>query len=319
MRCRTFRSRSRDGIAVTRYVAGIDGGQTSTTAVIGNETGCVVGRGRAGPADEIGTRAEPTRLHDALRDALAEARSNAALDDGVEFDAIVAGVSGYEGRLFGKVPALPTAHLTLVHDAQAAHAGALGGAPGIVVIAGTGSVVYTNDAGREWTGGGWGYLFGDEGSAFWVARETLAALMRDADRRDAAGDEAQATCDFFGCGTLREIARAFYVGDITRDRLAAFAPVAMHLPLGRALAARGADRLAELVRHAVENGAAPTVSFVGGMFADAGFAETLAQRIRAACPGAHVIEPKYEPSIGALALAYREAGLGPFQEIRERK
>ena len=83
------------------------------------------------------------------------------------FAAIVAGVSGYEGRVYGAPPEMPTRHFTLMHDAPVAHAGALAGMPGVVVIAGTGSVVYARDEnGRSQTLGGWGFLFGDEGSAF---------------------------------------------------------------------------------------------------------------------------------------------------------
>ena len=90
-------------------VAGIDGGQSSTVAAIGDERGRVLGRGAAGPADEIGAGPESTRLFDALRDALDDARRNAGLPDRARFDAIVAGVSGYDGRVYGRTLALPSA------------------------------------------------------------------------------------------------------------------------------------------------------------------------------------------------------------------
>ena len=62
-----------------------------------------------------------------------------------------------------------------MHDTPIAHAGALEGRSGVVVIAGTGSVVYgRNDEGWSCTLGGWGFLFGDEGSAFAIARDSLA-------------------------------------------------------------------------------------------------------------------------------------------------
>ena len=61
------------------FVAGIDAGQSSTTAVVGDETGYAIGRGRAGPADEVGQAAGSSRLHDALRDALEAARRDAGL------------------------------------------------------------------------------------------------------------------------------------------------------------------------------------------------------------------------------------------------
>ncbi|MGA8535041.1 MAG: hypothetical protein WB615_13115, partial [Candidatus Tumulicola sp.] len=56
---------------------------------------------------------------------------------------------------------------------------------------------------------------------------------------------------------------------------------------------------------------------VGGMFADASFAERLAAGIHQAFPNVRIVAPKYEPSVGALLLAYREARLGPFPRIAE--
>ena len=298
------------------YVAGIDGGQSSTSAVIGDQNGRIVGRGRAGAADEIGVCADSTRLGDALRDALGDARVHAGLSDDVRFAAIVAGVSGYEGRVYGKAPNLPSEHLTLVHDALAAHAGALGGEPGVVVIAGTGSAMYATGSAHARSAGGWGYLFGDEGSAFWVAREALAALMRQYDQGERASEILRAAYDFFGLADLHRIARSFYAGEISRRQLAAFAPLVMRSRIGRDVADRGADRLAELVCAALESGAAPVVTFVGGMFCDTRFAARVVAGITESFPSARVLPAKYEPSVGALLLAYQAAGLGPFPEIR---
>ncbi|HVA33875.1 MAG TPA: BadF/BadG/BcrA/BcrD ATPase family protein, partial [Candidatus Baltobacteraceae bacterium] len=191
-----------------RLLAGIDGGQSSTTAAIGDCGGRVLGRGSAGPADEIGEGANSSRLRDALRGALTAACDRAGLDRDTHFDTIVAGVSGYEGRVYGRAAELPAARVLFMHDAPVAHAGALGGHPGIVAIAGTGSVVYGTDGKRAWTLGGWGHLFGDEGSAFWFAREALSRLMCSQDAGDASNaPERDAACAFFAQPSLRHLAR----------------------------------------------------------------------------------------------------------------
>jgi N-acetylglucosamine kinase-like BadF-type ATPase len=212
---------------MTRLFAGIDGGQSSTVAAIGDERGRILARGAAGPADELGQGSGSTRMHDALDDALRAALAHAKLPDETHFEAIVAGVSGYEGRVYGKVPQLRATRFVLMHDAPIAHAGALAGEAGIVVIAGTGSVVYATDGARGWTLGGWGYLFGDEGSAFWFAREKLAGLMKSQDwgMESKSAEEVQKACDFFGLPSLRAVARAFYAGELSRERVAAFASV----------------------------------------------------------------------------------------------
>jgi glucosamine kinase len=294
-----------------KYVAGIDGGQTSTTAAIGDESGRVIGRGVAGPADEVGQDASSSRMHDALTEALRAAAEDAGLTPDSQFEAIVAGVSGYEGRVYGKLPQLPSARFVLMHDAPVAHAGALGGGPGVIVIAGTGSVVYATDGERSWTLGGWGYLFGDEGSAFWFSRETLSGLMHAEDIGMHSSEEVRRACEFFGLSSLRAIARAFYAGELTRDRIAAFAAVNLPAPVLRPAAAK----LSRLVREAIHRGAPARVALVGGMFSDAGFAATVSERIQADCRGTEMVEPKYDPAAGALLLAYREAGF-PNVELR---
>jgi glucosamine kinase len=307
---------------VSRYFAGIDGGQSSTTAAIGDETGRVLARGQSGPADEVGERRGSTRLRDALAEALADALRNAGLPEDTKFEAIVAGISGYEGTVYGKPPELPTTHLALMHDAPIAHAGAFGGGPGVVVIAGTGSVVYAvNDHGEAATCGGWGYLFGDEGSAFWIAREAISALMHwqdDEDEIDISA-ERKTALTFFGVKSLHELAREYYAGRIERSRIAAFAEKAMSVELFDAIVQRGAAMLSQLARVAVHNHgvrAGTPVACVGGLFENARFRELVDHGIRAAGRGTQVVGPKYEPVIGALILAYREGG-AEVKEIAE--
>jgi glucosamine kinase len=81
----------------------------------------------------------------------------------------------------------------VISDAEAALLGALGGGAGVLVLAGTGSIVLGRDArGRLARAGGLGPLLGDEGSAFWLGREWLrlrsdaAAAARALSRRPDA-------------------------------------------------------------------------------------------------------------------------------------
>lgn len=299
------------------YVAGIDGGQSSTTALIADERGRIMGRGVAGPADEVGAGPESTRLRDALHDALERARAAAGLPEPARFAAIVAGISGYEGRIYGAHPDLPTERLALLHDAPIAHAGALAGEPGVVVIAGTGSVVYArNQRGESKTFGGWGYVFGDEGSAFRIAADALAMMMRAQDDGDESfADPTRAAEAYFKPRSLREIARAFYAGEVSRDHLAAFAPVALRSSDSfRAIAEHSADRLASLAARAIVFAESRKVALTGGTFADPQLRSYLEERIRDLEPSAQIVEPKYEPAAGALLLAYRQLDM-PAMEL----
>lgn len=293
-----------------RYVAGIDGGQTSTVAVVGDERGRVIGRGASGPADEVGQGAQSPRMHEALSEALRAARESAGLPGHTHFEAIVAGVSGYEGRVYGRMPQLSATRFVLMHDAPVAHAGALGGLPGIVAIAGTGSVVYATDGEQGWTLGGWGYLFGDEGSAFWLAREVLSGLMRGEDRIGSQDTQAiRQACEFFELPSLRAIARAFYSGELSRDRIAAFASSRMREAESCAQVPVAAAYLSSLVHEAVVRGAPPRVALVGGMFSNEAFAAEVREHVKRLLPDAELVEPQHGPAVGALLLAYREAGM----------
>lgn len=291
-----------------KYVAGIDGGQTTTAAAVGDERGRILGRGIAGPADEVGQGAASTRMRDALSNALRAACKDAGLDADTHFEAIVAGVSGYEGRVYGKVPQLPGTRLVLMHDAPIAHAGALAGRPGIVVIAGTGSVVYATDGKQGWTLGGWGYFFGDAGSAFWFASNAIRGAMYGEDHGVDPNHARDKICTYFGVPSLRALARAFYAGEISRDRIASFASEP-----DKADVLGGANALAMLVRESVVRGAPARVALVGGMFSSAEFTQEVRAHVKRWLPSAEIVEPKYDPAAGALLLAYREAGISGIE------
>lgn len=294
--------------------AGIDGGQSSTVAVIGDETGRVLARGSAGPADEVAQGPGSTRLRDALQGALSDALAHAQLPEHTRFAAIVAGVSGYDGKVYGKAPDLPADRFTLVHDTVIAHAGALGGECGIIVIAGTGSVAYArNERGDAALVGGWGYLFGDEGSAFWFARDAIADAARDAD----AGEEhelAPLLLQHFAKPSLRTLVRAFYAGEISRAQLASFASVLLaHAEGGNERAAQyvrdGAAALVLLARNAAERVAlsSPRVAFFGGMLGSSGLSDGIDRWMRELLPHASRVAPLRDAAEGALQLAYRSA------------
>ena len=162
-----------------RLYLGIDGGQSSTTALIGDETGRVLGEGQAGPCNHVGASERRAKFFSAVGESVRQA----ALAAGVEpvFAAVCAGFSGGSADKDALTRELIRAErYRITHDAEIALAGATGGGPGIIVIAGTGSVAYGRNAeGLTARAGGWGYIFGDEGSAFDIARQAIRAVLRE--------------------------------------------------------------------------------------------------------------------------------------------
>ncbi|MGH7327203.1 MAG: BadF/BadG/BcrA/BcrD ATPase family protein [Polyangiaceae bacterium] len=294
-----------------KIFAGIDGGQSSTVAVIGDETGAVLGRGTAGPCDWIGQAADSPRFARAVEGAIGDALRAASLPPETPFEAIVAGISGYEGTIHGLEPKLNAQSVSYLHDARVAHAGAFELGAGIVVIAGTGSVALGRlRDGSEAVVGGWGFLFGDEGSAFAIAREALALAMRAQDEGRNSELEERAR-RFFGRSSLRAVARGYYTGALDRTALAAFATAVL------AAASEGVEEARSVIDDAAKALGALTatcarrlggtsaidVALCGGTFGSEWFRSRVAERIVERLAGARVIEPRRDPAAGALLLA----------------
>lgn len=153
-------------------------------------------------------------------------------------------------------------------DVEAAYAAALGAAPGILLLAGTGSIALGRDGGGRWArAGGLGPLVGDEGSAFWIGRE----WMRAGGRED-------------GPSRLRRIARS----PDAVTRIAALAPsVLRRARRGHAGARRIVQAaqvaLAELVVDIARRLGLPApvaVSWAGGLLQDAPFRRGVWRRVR---------------------------------------
>jgi glucosamine kinase len=170
----------------SRTVIGIDGGATSTRAVVLDDRESELGRGQAGPAltDGNGGTIEI--------DALAMAAERAAEQAGLTLPvaALCAGLAGVgrEEERATVEAALGTRGIAstsrVVTDAEAAFYDAFAAGPGILVLSGTGSIAWGRaEDGREARAGGWGSLIGDEGSGYDIGLRGLRAAQRAADGR----------------------------------------------------------------------------------------------------------------------------------------
>src|SRR5258705_12649727 len=142
-----------------RLFLGVDGGQSGTTAVIGDETGRVLGTGEAGPCNHAAAGEGRAKLERAVLGSVAAACAQAGLDAAtVEFEAACFGMSGGpddKGEILGGI--LRTGRLIVTNDAVIPRAGAPTGGVGIITSAGTGAVGFgRNRAGPSARGGGWG-------------------------------------------------------------------------------------------------------------------------------------------------------------------
>lgn len=165
---------------------GVDAGGTTTRSVLVDEAGNVLGRGSAGPANHrtASHSAAATAVRAAIRSACNGRPAVTAV--GIGWSGLEApGTSSDAREMVGSSVAAD--RFVLDSDVYAAHVGAFSGGPGLLISAGTGSMVLGVDsAGNRVRAGGWGYLYGDEGSATWIAREAIRAALKTTDGRASA-------------------------------------------------------------------------------------------------------------------------------------
>jgi N-acetylglucosamine kinase-like BadF-type ATPase len=160
---------------------GVDGGQSSTTALIADSTGRVLGMGHGGPCNHVQSGDGRTKFENALQGCVLSACIQAQLDPNtVHFQAACLGFSGGPKDKDPIVRHLIRAtHYDVTNDGIIALTGATAGQPGIIVVAGTGQIAYGRNARHQFArAGGWGYIFGDEGGGFDIARQALRAALR---------------------------------------------------------------------------------------------------------------------------------------------
>ena len=295
--------------------AGFDLGQSTTKAVLVNERGAILARASGGAGDELGLGASSTRLRDAVEATLATAMRRAGLPASTRIESAVVGISGFEERVQGRPPRIAARHVRYTHDSEIALFGAHAGEPGIAAIAGTGSVIVARARdGSVLRVGGHGYLFGDDGSAFGIARDAMRSVLLDADAR-RTGALLAAVERHFGCAAA-ECARRFYDGTIARAEIAAFAPTLLAEALRgertvRALLRAHASALAAQIQTAARRARmrAPFVALLGGLGEHPRFSAALRGALRVALPGARLRPAIYDAALGAALLAFAQAGI----------
>jgi N-acetylglucosamine kinase-like BadF-type ATPase len=180
---------------MARYL-GVDGGGSKTAFAIIDDSGQVLGRANTATSYYFseGFDVVERRLREGV-DAVCETAGVPASD----IDAAFFGIPGYgeSSADLARLDAVPAAILghdrySCDNDMVCGWAGSLAGEDGINVISGTGSMTYGERAGVGRRVGGWGELFGDEGSAYWVAAQGLNAFSRASDGRATRGALYQA-------------------------------------------------------------------------------------------------------------------------------
>jgi N-acetylglucosamine kinase-like BadF-type ATPase len=298
---------------------GVDGGQSSTTALIADANGRVLGMGRSGPCNHVAASEARNKFIRIIAQCVGEARRAASLEPDSPFEGACLGFSGGpadKDAIIAEI--LNIKHRFVTHDGLIALTGATSGAPGVITIGGTGSISFGRNAqGRMGRVGGWGFIFGDEGGGFDIVRQALRATLR---MEEGWGPQTALHPLLLDAGQARnanELLHKFYTPDFPRDKVAALTPI-----IERA-ANEGDIIAADLLSVAAQQLAASSaacrrmifddneparISWVGGVFKIGAVLERF-KTLTESNTLNRVGPPDHGPAAGSLLEAYRAAGL----------
>ncbi len=311
----------------SRFFLGIDGGQSHTEAIVADERGNVLGRGTGGASNHAEIPGGRERLENAVTESVSEALKTgnlSALNETI-FASAHCGMTGgaiYKEEIIARI--IRAEKLIVGHDAPTALFGATAGKPGVVVIAGTGSVVFgMNEKNETARVGGLGYLFSDEGSGFWLAAQMIRLAVKEQDDLIEKNGILKMVLEFFGRSEIREITDDFYNQKISRDFVARLAKQAHEEALNgnemiRRQIAFGAEVLAESaasVARQLNFESNFSVAGIGGMFRAALVNEFFKESLAEKAPLARFVKPRFGPAIGALLLSYRQAEIKITEDL----
>ncbi|MCC7260904.1 MAG: hypothetical protein IT369_00140 [Candidatus Latescibacteria bacterium] len=300
-------------------IVGIDGGGTHTRAVALGPGGRLLGVASAGCGNfQVLGLVGLEELFAGLR---------AALEVELPLDGLCLALAG-AGRVAEQQAIAELAlgqgwasQVRVVSDAQAALVGAHGNQAGLVVLAGTGSMVLgRNAAGVQARAGGWGPLLGDEGSGYFLGMEGIRAALRARDGWGPATLLAERLRCALGLADWDQVVRQIYSGELGRDGVAALATEVIGAardgdPCARAITAAAGEALGRqvgAVAGKLAMGPDLAVAGAGGVFAARELLWPAMQA--AAAPGGWRLrwcEALLPPVLGAVLIAMEAAGLEP--------
>ncbi|YAF96525.1 MAG: N-acetylglucosamine kinase [Nodularia sp. CChRGM 3473] len=315
------------------YILGIDGGGSKTVCILMNHQCQIIGRGAAGPSNyqSIGRQAALISIQSAIASAISNAKK---LTNPLKITAICLGLAGV-GRaadieivkgIIQELQNIQTSpiiwdlspsKITICNDALIALIGGIGHDVGIVVAAGTGSIVFgRNHQGNTKRVGGWGYLLGDEGSAYKIAVTGMQATLKSYDGREIPSRLIEDFKQHLGLANIEDLIEVIYRQGWDVKKIAALAPIVDS-------AAVSGDELAnQVIDHAVKDLVESTSTVIAEIFSSDAILEIVTTgsvwqtqckmyerfttSLHKSFPLVNVIMPRNEPAYGAALLAWQK-------------
>jgi N-acetylglucosamine kinase-like BadF-type ATPase len=305
---------------------GIDGGGSKTSCLIGDETS-TLGAGTAGGSNPV--RVGEAQACEALATAIRQACAGANVTP-LQIKRACIGLAGAARveicdpvrRFVGK---LIPGEIEVVGDTVIALEAAFGNEPGVIVIAGTGSIAYGRNAkGETARAGGWGFAISDEGSGHWIGRTALVAAIRalganEAEAKVATPSLLQSLMKSWRVETHEQL--VLMANATPPPDFAALFPAVLSLAVqgdrialdvlnqaGAELASVASAVITRLYGNVAANAFSPSVAMSGGVFSNSPLVrQVFNNHLHSEYPNATINPNVIEPVRGALELARKAA------------
>jgi len=303
-------------------VLAIDGGGSRTRCLAVDQHGNVLGSGESGPSNHL------LVSRDVVLDSLADATNKALTAGRLLPEEVVCVSAGMAGVDYDRTGAdemeeafreIGFRRSLIAGDMVIAHAGALAGRPGVLALAGTGSCILgIGPTGEQVKVGGWGPVFGDEGSAYRIGQTALRAAARAHDGRGPQTTLIAALVRALEIRDFPETLKRVYVDKMEPREVAALSRVAYEVAesgddVARKLFIQAGEELAEAVTAAaIKLGLQEHelfVSYQGSVFEACELVRTrFAKILKDNFPSVVITAPQFEPVVGALLIACESIG-----------
>ena len=303
---------------------GVDGGGTKTQIALMNEANEVTCEGFAGPSNplRVGVETAVSNIVKAINDACDI--GGVSRGDIVSATLGLAGVRRADLRQrvresFQK--RLGIRRTEVITDAEIALYATTRGKPGLVVIAGTGSICLgKNETGQIAISGGWGPLAGDEGGGVGIAQQALHSVAKASDGRGEPTRLSQKAAEYFRASGPENLIVAIYSPQVDNSRIAGFARLVVETAqsgdlvaveilqdAGRelGLAACAVIEKLKLSRRKIPIGCVGSVFNAGELLT-----EPMLEKVQECAPLAYLTEPMMPPAHAAALMAYHTAKNG---------
>ncbi len=309
---------------------GIDGGGTRTRSLLVSELGDILGRAVSGPSNVQQVSMET--LQGNLQELLDQTFAN--LPDNIEYISSCFGLAGAASAknkdeirdILVSLTPVPSESPILTSDAHIALIGALANRPGLMLIAGTGSICLGRDAdGNTHRTGGWGPAYDDLGSGSWIGQQAMQATFQESDGRQPSGPWQRNVLKRLRCNSIEELLCKVKTGEISNPHVAALAPMVIQLAqagvnaaddiLNRAI--QELIRVVSVTKRKAKLGSARLV-LVGGLLEKSElFRERLIAALKVAEPEVQVQKTLMSPIVGAVVVACKKSSDGLPEELQK--